>query len=144
MATKIAAASTELKWMLAILWFIQAVNYTTYIWILTIEAGAGTTAAGEENALILAIFYFLPCLLAVVAFLIRPAVARSLHIIVGSLFALIKIGGTVGGATGMIGGTEDGISIAVVFNEFWGIFAAAWIVQLAWKWEMPQIATARS
>ena len=127
-------ASFELKTTLALLWLVQAVNYTAYVLMLSFEAGAEGAAEGGESALLLSIFYFLPCLLALLAFLAKPVIARWTNIIVGSLFVSIKVVGTVGAATGMIGGTEDGISIAAVFNEFWAIFAAAWIVRLAWKW----------
>ena len=126
-------ATDELKWLLAILWLIQAVNYTAYVLILSFEGGAAAAAEAGNSMLLVAIFYFIPCLLAVIAFLASPSVARWAHIVVGAAFVIIKIIGTVGGATGMIGGSDDGISVAVVFNEFWAIFAAAWIVKLAWK-----------
>ena len=120
-----------LEWRvkLAVLWFAQAVNYTAYIWITVTEAGSLDTESGNAGML-LATFYFIPCALAWLSFVVRPGVSRWPHIVFGVLFAGIKLYATVTSFAGTA-------STAAALNELWAFVAAALIVWYAWRYPQP-------
>ena len=51
----------------------------------------------------------------------------------GSLFALIKLIATISAVSGGITRPDGTLSPALIFNEFWAIPAAAFIVWYAWR-----------
>ena len=123
----------ELEWRtkLAVLWFIQAVNYAAYVLILIVEGGALGTAAAGESGMLLAVFFLIPCALAWSAFALAPTVSRWPHMVFGALFAAIKLYASVQALT-----SETG-SRAVLVNEAWAFVAAALLVWCAWKYPRP-------
>jgi hypothetical protein len=115
----------ELSWktQIAVLWLLQTVNYAALILITrlgTPEGGADGDGSG------IAMFFFIPCLLAWLVFVLKPAVSRWMHIVFGSLFALLKLVATVMGV-------PAGESFGYLFNEAWGFAAAAILIWLAWR-----------
>jgi hypothetical protein len=117
-----------LEWRvkLAVLWFAQAVNYAAYVLITLAETGA-LGNRGTETGLLLAIFFFIPCALAWLSFVVRPAVSRWPHLVFGTMFAVIKLGAVLGLAAGPL-------STAARLNELWAFVAAALLVWCAWRY----------
>jgi hypothetical protein len=115
-----------LEWRvkLAVLWFAQAVNYAAYVLIAFAETGSLGTVGTGETGLLLAIFFFIPCALAWLSFVVQPAVSRWPHLVFGTMFAVIKLGATLG----LTGETP---STAILLNELWAFVAAALIVWCA-------------
>lgn len=118
----------DLRWssQLAILWLLQTVNYAAFILITQVESGMFGTLEPGSSGWGIAIAFFLPCLLAWLAFTSRVAISRWAHVVIGVLFCLIKAAATILGAV-------DGASFSVIFNEAWGLIAAGLIVWYAWK-----------
>ena len=113
----------EWKTKLAVLWLLQTVNYAAYILISLVEsqqAEAGT----ETNGLIVAIFFFIPCLMAWLT-LVRPNSSRWPNIVLGGLFVLLKLAATLGLVAPLTPG--------VFLNELWGLIAAGLVVWYAWQ-----------
>lgn len=135
MNTVEAQKSTPLAWQtrVAVLWLIQIANYISYIFISTQESISIMQAEPGESGLTLAIFFFVPCFVAWMTFAAQRSLALWLNIIVGAAFALLKLAATILAATGLIARPDGAISPAVIFNEFWAIFAAAFIVIYAWR-----------
>ena len=111
---------------IAVLWFVQTVNYVSLILITQIESRLAGTPEPESDVLLITIFFFIPCLLAWLAFVLKPAVGRWLHVVFGALFASLKLVVTVGGLA-----SDE--SFGYLFNEVWGFLAAVLLVWTAWK-----------
>lgn len=131
-----AAASATLAWQtrLAVLWLIQIANYVSYIFISTQESLVAMEVGSDAAAaLVLAVFFFVPCLVAWLTFAGSESVARWLNIVFGALFALLKLVATFGAAVGQIARPDGTVSPALIFNELWAIPVAALIVWIAWR-----------
>ena len=121
-------AMSALEWRvkLAVLWFAQAVNYAAYILITLAETGSlGTGGAATGSTL--ATFFFIPCALAWLSFVVRPGVSRWPHLVFGAMFAVIKLGAVLGFAAGPL-------STGARLNELWALVAAALLVWCAWRY----------
>ena len=118
---------SALEWRvkLAVLWFAQAVNYAAYILITLAETGS-LGNGGTEAGLLLAIFFFIPCALAWLSFVVRPTVSRWPHLVFGAMFAFIKLSAIVGAA--------GPLSTGARLNELWAFVAAALLVWCAWRY----------
>ena len=118
----------ELSWktQIAVLWLLQTVNYAALILINLMQSEIPGAAGSDGDPNGIAIFFFIPCLLAWLVFVLKPAVSRWLHIVFGSLFALLKLIATVMGV-------PAGESFGYLLNETWGFAAAAILIWLAWK-----------
>jgi hypothetical protein len=80
----------------------------------------------EEVGPLLAAYFFSFALLIYLAYALKPAVGRWIHLVFGGLTALLKAAYVVQN----LGGEGSG---AFLFNEVWGLVAAAWLVWVAWK-----------
>ncbi|MGD8340148.1 MAG: hypothetical protein PVH89_05165 [Gammaproteobacteria bacterium] len=125
----------NLSWQtrLAVLWFIQLVNYTAYILISAQESITVLEADDAQSAMVLAVFYFIPCFVIWMNFIGNRRLSRWLNIVFGSLFTIIKLVATISAVSGGITRPDGTLSPALVFNEFWAILAAAFIVWYAWR-----------
>lgn len=125
----------NLSWQtrLAVLWLIQVANYTAYILISAQESISVVQADEAQTAMILAIFYFIPCLAVWLTFFGSRRLSRWFNITMGGLFALIKLIATISAVSGGITRPDGTLSAALIFNEFWAIPAAAFIVWFAWR-----------
>lgn len=136
----------EWKTMIVALWLLQAVNYTAYILILVFQGAASAAGGGEavteSDLLLMVVFFFLPCLLVWLTLASGPAVSHWPNIVVGGLFALIKLVATVGSATGAIGSVDGEFPAALFLNELWAFVAAALLVRYAWRLPGPDGADA--
>ena len=113
----------ETKAKVALLWLLQTVNYAAYILIGFVEAG-GVVTTGSADGLLIAIFFFVPCLMAWVS-VVAPAASRWPNLVIGGLFVLLKLAATLG--------LVAPLTPAVFFNELWGLIAAGMLVWYAWK-----------
>ena len=125
----------NLSWQtrLAVLWLLQIVNYTAYIFISIRESIAVLPTDDAQTAAGLAIFYFIPCLAVWLTFFGSRRLSRWCNIGFGALFAIIKLIATIGAVSGGITRPDGTLSPALIFNEFWAIPAAAFIVWFAWR-----------
>jgi hypothetical protein len=116
------------KVKMAVLWLLQPVNFAAYIFIhLSV-----TKSFGDANiALAVAVSFFIPCALAWVS-VAWPHASRWPNIVVGSLFALLKLSGTLG--------RFPPLTPAVFFNELWALVAASAVIWYAWR--LPRIVGA--
>jgi hypothetical protein len=108
------------------LWLLQVINFVAIIFISYFGTGLIAAYAPEEVGPLLAVYFFLFALLISLAYVLKPAVGRWIHLVVGALIALLKAA-----YVGQSFGSET--SGAFLFNEVWGLVAAAWLVWVAWK-----------
>jgi hypothetical protein len=108
------------------LWLLQVINFVAIIFISYFGTGLIAAYTPEDVGPLLAGYFFLFALLISLAYALKPAVSRWIHLAVGALTALLKAGYVVQG----LGGESSG---AFLFNEVWGLVAAAWLVWVAWN-----------
>jgi hypothetical protein len=111
---------------IAVLWLLQVINFVSIIFISYFDTGqvAGTTP--DSVGPLLAIYFFVFALLIWLAFGLKPAIGRWVHIVCGALIVLLKASYVVQS----LGGTNPW---PFLFNESWGLVAAALLVWVAWK-----------
>lgn len=114
----------EWKARIAVLWLLQPVNYVAYILISLFETEPFGAAVEPGSGLVIAILFFIPCLMAWLSF-VSASASRWPNIIFGAIFAIIKLAATLG--------LVADLSPAIFFNELWAFFAAALVVWHAWK-----------
>jgi hypothetical protein len=108
------------------LWLLQVINFVAIIFISYFGTGLIAAYTPEEVGPLLAGYFFLFALLISLAYGLKPAVGRWIHLVVGALTVLLKAAYVVQS----LGGESSG---AFLFNEVWGLVAAAWLVWVAWK-----------
>jgi hypothetical protein len=108
------------------LWLLQLINFVAIIFISYFGTGLVAAYTPEEVGPLLAVYFFLFALLISLAYLLKPAVGRWIHLVVAALTAVIKAAYVVQS----LGGESSG---AFLFNEIWGLVAAVWLVWVAWK-----------
>jgi hypothetical protein len=116
-----------------VLWLLQIVNYTAYILISAQESIAVLQTDDAQTAMGLAAFYFIPCLALWLTFFGSRRLSCWFNIVFGALFAIIKLIATISAVSGGITRPDGTLSPALIFNEFWAIPAAAFIVWFAWR-----------
>jgi hypothetical protein len=119
---------TDLAWrtQIAMLWLLQVVNFVAIIFISYFGTGLIAAFTPEEVGPVLAAYFFAFALLISLAYLLKPAVGRWIHLVAGGLIALLK----AAYVAQSLGGETAG---AFQFNEVWGLVAAIWLVWVAWK-----------
>ncbi len=120
---------SEWKLKLAVLWLLQPVNYVAYILIALYEAEPFGAAADPDSGWLLAVFFFVPCLMAWFSVAASKA-SRWPNLAFGAVFALLKLSAALG--------LVADISPPIVFNELWAFLAAGLVVWYAWK--LPAVA----
>ena len=109
---------------LAVLWLLQTVNYVAIILIAQVETGLFGTLEPGSSGMPIAVFFFIPSLLAWLSFALKPSVSRWLHIVFGLLFAVLKL-------IQVVGSLSEEPSPAFLLNEVWGLIAAGLILWCA-------------
>lgn len=122
----------EWKTQVAVLWILQTVNYVAYILINLFENEPFGVIVQRSDAPIIAIFFFIPCLMAW-ASLVSPPLSRWPNIVLGALFALLKLAGALG--------IMAPLTPAVFINELWGLVAAGLVIWQAWR--LPALVQAK-
>ena len=108
------------------LWLLQVINFVAIIFISYFGTGLIAAYTPEEVGPLLAAYFFLFALLISLAYALKPAVGRWVHVVVGALTVLLKVAYVVQSLVGDSSG-------AFLFNEIWGLVAAAWLVWVAWN-----------
>ena len=118
---------SHLAWraQIAMLWLLQVINFVAIIFISYFSTGSIAGRTPESIGPLLAGYFFLFALLIWLAFALRPAIGRWVHLAIGALTVLLK----AGYVAQSLGGANSG---AFLFNEIWGLAAAAWLVWIAW------------
>jgi LytS/YehU family sensor histidine kinase len=84
-----------------------------------------------------AVFFFLPCLMAWFCLTLKDSLIRWLSIMLGILLAVIKLvalSGILAGEGRPLASIVKESSDAVLFTEIWALVATGLIVWYAWKW----------
>lgn len=113
------------KFRLVLLWVFLAVNYTS---LLFIEAANGvfTFPTNESTSqYVIAVFYFIPCLMAWLSLVLAPSISRWPNIAIALLFFMLK----AAGAGSVIAPASPGM----VINECIAAILAALIIWYSWK-----------
>jgi hypothetical protein len=108
------------------LWLLQVINFVAIIFISYFETGLIAAYTPEDVGPLLAGYFFLFALLISLAYVLKPEVGRWIHLVVGALTVFLKAAYVVQS----VGGEN---SRTFLFNEVWGLVAAAWLVWVAGK-----------
>jgi hypothetical protein len=108
------------------LWLLQVINFIAIIFISYFGTGLIAAYTPEEVGPLLAAYFFSFAVLISLAYALKPALGRWVHLVVAALIVLLKAGYVLQS----LGGESSG---AFLFNEVWGLVAAAWLVWVAWK-----------
>ena len=124
------------KAIIAVLWIIEAVAMSVYMFLRFMEPGViegiisgqfGSSQISEGFLFYLAIFWFIPWILAFLSLTLKDSANRWTNFVLGILFVIFLIIGLIESATG-------GKSAAILVDYFLGIVAAALIAWFAWRW----------
>jgi len=127
-----------LRWKtrIAVLWIIEAVGMSVFMFLSFMEPGRiegimagefGGMQIGEGVLFFLAIFWFIPWIMAWLSLTLKDSANRWTNFVLGILFAIFL-------AIGLIESAIGGESAAILVDYFLGIVAAALIAWYAWKW----------
>ena len=127
-----------LRWKarFAVLWIVEAFGMSVYMFLSFLEPGViegiiseqfGGSQISEGFLFYLAIFWFIPWILAFLSLTLKDTATRWTNFVLGMLFVIFLIIGLIESATG-------GKSAAILVAYFLGIVAAALIAWYAWKW----------
>jgi len=126
-----------LRWKtrIAVLWIIEAVGMSSYMFLSFMESGKiegimageiGGMQISEGVLFFFAIFWFIPWILAFLSLTLKDSANRWTNFVLGILWA-------IGLAYGLIESAIEGESAAILVGYFLGIVAAALIAWYAWK-----------
>ena len=132
-----------LRWKtrMALLWLIQAVAFAALL-LLALLGTEATKKIMETQfhavpRLEVAVFFFLPCLMAWLCLTLRDSIIRRLSFIFGVLLTVLKLvagSGVLAGEGRPLASITRAASADIWFTEVWGLIAMALIVWYAWKW----------
>ena len=129
------------KARMAVLWIIQAVAFAALLLLALLGTEATKkileTQFHDIARLEVAVFFFLPCLMAWFCLTLKDSISRRLSLTFGVLFAAIKLvvlSGVLAGEGRPLASLMKESSAAMWFTEIWGLIATALIVWYAWKW----------
>lgn len=123
------------KTIIAVLWIIEAVAMSVYVFFRFLEPGViegimsgqfGSMQISEGLLFYLAIFWFIPWILAFLSLVLKDPANRWTNFVLGILWAIGLVYGLIESATG-------GKSAAIIVDYFIGIVAAVLIAWYAWK-----------
>ena len=132
-----------LRWKarFAVLWIIEAFGMSVYMFLLFMKPGVikgiisgqfGSGQISEGLLFYLAIFWFIPWIMAFLSMTLKGSVNRWTNFALGVLFAIAFVYGLVESA-------NSGHSAAILVNYSLGIVAAALIAWYAWKWPKQEV-----
>ena len=124
------------KTRIAVLWIIEAVGMSVYMFLRLMEPGVmqeiisgrlDGNPISEGFLFYLAIFWFIPFIMAFLSLVLRDSANRWTNFVLGILWAIGFVYGLIHSATG-------GQSAAIIVAYFLGIVFSALIACFAWKW----------
>lgn len=117
----------EIRWKnrLLVLWILQVLNFLAVL-VIPESFAAVAEEIGESLGLLIAFYIFMTSLMMWLTVFTSPKLSRWPSIVVGVLYAFVKVQWIFNGLTGEI-------IPAQFFNEIWGLIAALMIVWCAWK-----------
>jgi len=127
-----------LRWKarFAVLWIIEAFGMSVFMFLFFMEPGViegiisgqfGSSQISEGFLFYLAIFWFIPWIMAFLSLTLKDSANRWTNFVLGILFVIFL-------AIGLIEQTIGGKSAAILVDYSLGIVAAALIAWYAWKW----------
>jgi hypothetical protein len=127
-----------LRWKtrISILWVIEAVGMSVYMFLLFTKAGViQGIMAGNINGMsiseavrfYLAIFWWIPFLMAFLSLTLKDSANRRTNLVVGILFAVFC-------TIGLVKGAIEGMPASILVDYFIGVVFAVLIAWYAWKW----------
>ncbi len=132
-----------LKWKIrmAVLWLIQAVSFAAAL-LLALLGSENTKNILETQfhnvaRFEVAVFFFIPCLMAWLCLTLKDSRSRWLSFAFGILFAfmgLVSMTGVLAGEGRPLASLGLTASAGMRFNNIWGFAAALLIIWYAWKW----------
>ena len=134
-----------LRWKtrLAVLWIILAVGFSAYVFLRFMEPGFiegiisgrfGSSQISEGYLFYLAIFWFIPWIMAFLTLTLKDSVNRWTNLILGIIFTLLNIWHFLGCGLALIEnpiGEPTALHILLVGST---VVATALIAWFAWKW----------
>lgn len=119
---------SHLGWrtQISMLWLLQLINLLAVIFISYFEAGLIADMTPEESGPALEAYFFLFAVLIWLAFALKPAVGRWIHMVFAALMIVVKVLYIVAA----LGAEYSG---SLLFNEIWGLVAAALLIRVAWN-----------
>jgi len=128
------------KTRMAVLWIIQTIAFAA----LLLEALLGTASTKkimetQFHAIPrfeVAVFFFLPCLMAWFCLTSKGSISRRLSLFFGVLLTLLKLvawSGILAGEGRPLASITRDASADIWFTEVWGLIAAVLIIWYAWK-----------
>jgi hypothetical protein len=123
---------SDWRTQIAVLWLLQVINFVSIIFISYFDTGLIAGRTPDSIGTLLAIYFFAFALLIWLAFGLKPAIGRWVHIVCAALTVVLKASyvlQSLGGAN----------SWPFLLNESWGLVAAAILVWVAWKVPKPDI-----
>lgn len=122
---------SHLAWrtQIAALWALQVINFVSIIFISYFETGLIADMTPETSGILITVYFFVFALLIWLAFALRPAIGRWVHIVFGVLTVLLKASYIVQSLMGVY-------SVSFLINEAWGAVAAVILIWVAWR--LPQ------
>jgi hypothetical protein len=127
-----------LRWKtrISILWIIEAVGMSVYMFLLFTKAGvvqgimAGSINGMPINEAVrfyLAIFWWIPFLMAFLSLTLKDSANRRTNLVLGILFAVFC-------TIGLVKGAIEGMPVSILVDYFIGVVFAVLIAWYAWKW----------
>jgi hypothetical protein len=114
---------------LVILWILQILNFLAVL-VIPESLAAIVEEVGEAIGPLIAFYFFLTCLMMVLAIFTRPTLSRWPMILVGVFYSLVKIQWITNSLTG-------DMVLELFLTELWGFVAAAMIIWYGWKIPKP-------
>jgi hypothetical protein len=132
-----------LRWKIrmAVLWMIQAVAFAALLFLALLGTEATKkimeTQFHDMPRFEVAVFFFLPCMIAWFCLTLNDSTSRQLSLIFGVLLAaiqLLSISGVLAGEGRPLASIITGASADIWFVAAWGLITSALIIWYAWKW----------
>ena len=121
---------------LAVLWLIQAINFTAYIMFNIILRAAGVIPARSVEEVkatppTLAFIFFIYLLMAWLSLTLKDKATRWTNVIVGIIFAIILA------LAGITGAVREGVSTGAIFFTF--VFGfVVFLLTIYYAWKLPK------
>jgi hypothetical protein len=132
-----------LRWKarFAVLWIVEAFGMSVFMFLYFMEPGViegiisgqfGSSQISEGFLFFLAIFWFIPWIMAFLSLTLSDSANRWTNFILGILYVIFLIIGLIEQGTG-------GSSAAILVDYFLVIIVAALIAWYAWKWPKQEV-----
>ena len=130
------------KTRIAVLWIILAIGFSAYMFLRFLEPGIiegiisgqfGRSQSQINEGLLfyLAIFWFIPFIMAFLSLTLKGSANRWTNFVLGVLVAIAFV-------YGLLESARMGHSAVILVDKSIGLVAAALIAWYAWKWPEPE------